>query len=37
MLTAHYHRTLKEQGLCEYEAVELTREWMQLCSAPDPE
>jgi hypothetical protein len=27
-LAAHHHLTLKEQGLCEYEALELTREWM---------
>lgn len=31
MLAAHYLRTLKDQGLCEYEAIELTREWMGQC------
>jgi hypothetical protein len=31
MLTAHWFRTLKESGLCEFEAVEVTREWLAAC------
>jgi hypothetical protein len=27
-LAAHYHRTLKESGLCEFEAIELTKQWV---------
>lgn len=26
-----YYSNLKDQGLCEYEALELTKEWMQAC------
>lgn len=29
-LAAQYLRTLKEQGLCEYEAIEVTKEWIAL-------
>jgi hypothetical protein len=36
-LAAHYHRTLKDNGLCEYEAVELTREWIQGAFSHEPE
>jgi hypothetical protein len=30
-LAAHYLRTLKDEGLSEHEACELTREWICAC------
>jgi hypothetical protein len=36
MLTAHYLCTLKEAGrLSEYEAIEVTREWLAACLGGD--
>jgi hypothetical protein len=34
-LAALYLITLKDEGLCEFEAVELTREWLAACLRGD--
>jgi hypothetical protein len=34
-LAALYLRTLKDEGLCEYEAVEITQEWLAACLRSD--
>jgi hypothetical protein len=36
-LSATYMQELKDQGLSEYEAVELTQEWMRICSLQSDE